>query len=155
MSKFNKNQPKQLSPENYVKTKARTLPIDGCYVNENWKESGLANIFIVRKHNNGNFTFGVYLVDLFALGTKDTFYNFNQPQNVINGLITKFGIIKVDYDLAHNIIFGANEYAIENGFKIHKDFDKITKFILEIDDEKIPLIDIEFGKDGKPLVIQF
>lgn len=29
-----KQQPKQLSPENYIKTKARTLPIYKCFVTE-------------------------------------------------------------------------------------------------------------------------
>ena len=148
-----KQQPKQLSPENYIKIKARTLPIDACYINSDWKENGLANVFVVRKHTNGNFTFGVYLVDLFALGTKDTFFNFNQPQEVLNNLIFRANIVKTDYNLAHNIIFGANEFAEENGFKIHKDFEKLTKYILEIDDDTIPIIEIEFGKDGKPFVI--
>lgn len=148
-----KQQPKQLSPENYIKTKARTLPIDACYINSDWKENGLANVFVVRKHTNGNFTFGVYLVDLFALGTKDTFFNFNQPPDVLNNLLFRANIVKTDYNLVHNIVFGGNEYALENGFKIHKDFEKLTKYILEIDDDIIPLIDIEFGKEGKPFLI--
>ncbi len=144
---------KQLSPENYIKTRARTLPIDKCYINVDWKETGMANIVVQRKHTNGNFTFGVYLVDLFALGTKDTFWNFNTPISIYEKL--KHGIkhIEVEYNLVHNIIFGGNEYAEEHGFKIHKDFN-LTKYILEPDDENIPLIDIEFGKNGKPLVIQ-
>ena len=146
--------PKQLSPENYIKTKARTLPLYKCYVNDEWKESGMANIIITRKHITGNVTFGVYLVDLFALGTKDTFWNFNQTSAVLSAILDRANFIEIDYNLAHNIIYGANEYAVENGFKIHKDFTSLTQYILEPDDEKIPLIDVEFGKDGKPLVIQ-
>jgi hypothetical protein len=148
-----KQLPKQLSPENYIRTKARTLPIYKCYVNDEWKQSGMANIIILRRHTTGNFTFGVYLVDLFALGTKNTFFNFNQPQDVLSTLLDRANFIEIDYNLAHNIIYGANEYAEENGFKIHKDFVKLTQYILEPDDEKIPLIELEFGKDGKPLVV--
>ena len=40
-----KQQPKQLSPENYIKTKARTLPLDQCFVNVEWKNMGMANIW--------------------------------------------------------------------------------------------------------------
>lgn len=146
---------KQLSPENYIKTRARTLPIDGCYINDDWAEKGLANISVVRKHTNGNYTFGVYLVDLYALGTKDTFCNFNQSKEIVDSAIYRgLDIEPIDYALAHNIIYGANEYAEDHGFKIHKDFKAITQYILEPDDERIPLIDVEFGKDGKPLVIQ-
>lgn len=146
-------QTKQLSPENYIKTKARTLPIDKCYVNADWKESGMANIAVERKHTNGNFTYGVYLVDLFALGTKNTFWDFNTPISIYEKLKQGPDIVEIDYNLAHNIIYGGNEYATENGFKIHKDFINLTQYILEVDDDRIPLIEIEFGKNGKPLVI--
>jgi hypothetical protein len=35
---------KQLSPENYIKTKARTLPLDKCYVNDEWREAGRGSV---------------------------------------------------------------------------------------------------------------
>ena len=149
-----KQQPKQLSPLNYIKTKARTLPIDKCYVNAEWKESGMANVFVIRRHTTGSRTVGMYLVDLFALGTKNTFFQFNQPEKVINQLLSKGDFVEIEYNLAHNIIYRGNEYAIEHGFKIHKDFINLTQYILEADDDRIPLIDVEFGKNGKPLVIQ-
>ncbi len=146
---------KQPTPEQYIRTRARKLSLDACYLNEGWKESGLASIFIVRKHTNQNYTFGVYLVDLFALGTKDTFYNFNVPESVLTEMLGRMKedkFLKTDYALVHNIIFGANEFAEDNGYKISKDF-KLTQFILEEDTEDIELIDIEFGKDGKPFLI--
>jgi hypothetical protein len=148
-----KQLPKQLSPENYIKNKARTLPLDKCYVNDGWKEAGMANIFVVRKHTTGNRTVGMYLVDLFSQGTKNTHFQFNQPEMLINQLLSGGNFVEIDYNLAHNIIYGGNEYAIENGFKIHKDFINLTQYILEVDDDRIPLIDVEFGKNGKPLVI--
>ena len=47
---------------------------------------------------------------------------------------------------------GAIEFAEDIGFPPHKDFE-ISKYILEEDDEKIDLVEIEFGYDGKPLYI--
>lgn len=154
MKKNKKQKTKQLSPQNYIRIKARTLTIEGCYANDDWNESGLANIIIVRKHTNNNYTFGIYLVDLYALGTKDTFFNFNQPAEVLDDILSRGDFEPIEYDLAHNIIYGANEFAEEHGFKIHKDFKITTQYILEADDEKIPLIDIEFGRDGEPFLIQ-
>ncbi len=148
-----KKQPKPLTPENYIKTRARTLPLDQCFVNAEWKETGLANVIVTRKHTNGNLTFGVYLVDMYALGTKDTFFYFNQPLSVINKIFSSTDFVQLDYVLAHNIIYGGNVYAEDHGFKIHKDFAKLTQYILEIDDERVPLIDLVFGKDGKPVII--
>jgi hypothetical protein len=49
--------------------------------------------------------------------------------------------------LAHNIIYAGYEYALELGINPHQDF-KFTKFILEEDDDEIPLIDIEVGGKG-------
>ena len=146
---------KQPNPQEYIRTRARKLPIDACYINEGWKKSGLASILIVRKHTNNNYTFGVYLVDIFALGTKDTFFNFNVSKSVVSELLERMQddkFIKTEYSLIHNIIYGGNEFAEDNGYKVCKDF-KLTQFILEEDTEDVEFIDIEFGKNGKPFLI--
>lgn len=143
------------SPESYIKSRARNLPIYKCYINENWAESGFATILISRKHVNGNFTFSVYLVDVYCLGVKDTFYNFN-VYTEFNELRDRFKeeqeLVESEYVLVHNIIYGAVEYAEDLGFKPHKDFE-VSQYLLEEDDDRIELIDIEFGLNGKPAVL--
>ncbi len=150
-----KQNQKQLTPENYIRIKARSLPVDACYINDHWKESGMASILVSRKHSNGNYTTGIYLVDLFALGTKDTFYRFNiepaELDKMVDGMSSE-QMMRSEYALVHNIIFGANAFAEDNGFKVHKDF-AITRYILEEDTEDIELIEIEFGRNGVPFVI--
>ena len=145
-----------LSPENYIRTKARTLPIHECMVNAEWQEAGFANIIIARGHNNGNITVCFYLIDLYCLGIKDTHYMFNiskgEYQNIFNKA-DNMNLIPISYTLAHNIIYAGLEYAEEFGFKPHKDFTSITRFMLEEDTEDIELIDIECGKDGKPFYV--
>lgn len=149
-------QTQQLSPINYIRQKARNLPIHECWINSDWKTHGEANIIVLRIHANGHYTFGVYLVDLYCLGTKDTFFNFNIDTDMYNKLLIKMGsnkFQKVSYVLVHNIIYAANEYALELGFKPHEKFSDITKYILEEDTDDIELIDIECGRDGKPFYI--
>lgn len=142
------------SPESYIKTRARNLPIGKCYINQSWKEKGFATIIISRNHVNGNFTFGVYLVDLYCLGVKDTFYNFNVYTEFIE-LLDKFkkeqGMVESEYALVHNIIYGAVEYAEDLGFKPDKDFE-VSQYLLEEDDDKVEFIDVEFGLNGKPAI---
>lgn len=143
------------SPENNIKTRARKLPIGKCYINEGWAESGFATIVISRNHINGNVTFAVYLVDLYCLGVKDTFYDFNvntEFTELLEKLKAQQDIEEIDYTLAHNIIYGGVEYAEDIGFKPHKDFE-ISRYVLEEDDERVELIDIPFGLDGKPAVV--
>ncbi len=146
-----------LSPENYIKNRGRNLPIYECLVNEEWQEDGVAQIVIARQHSNGNLTFCVYLVDIFCRGVKETFYQFNVPVktylDIIEEIRAEVELIKTDYTLVHNIIFGAIEYAGDFGFSPHRDFEKVTAYLLEEDDEQIDLLDIKFGFRGKPLLV--
>ena len=155
-SKSNSNQP--LSPENYIRQKARKLPIDKCLINSNWKTEGLAQIIVSRRHSNGNLTNGIYMVDLLCLGLRDSFCSFNMPeselQELIGNITGDFEMLEVDYTLVHNIIFSAIAYADDLGFKPHKEFNTLSKYILEEDDEAVELIDIECGMDGKPAFIR-
>ena len=148
-----------LSPENYIRQRARNLPLSQCLINDGWDDSGLAYIIISREHINGNLTVCFYLVDLLCLGVKDTFFRFNISKWEYDEMIEKFtetiSMSVVEYNLVHNIIFAALEFAEEIGFKPHKDFESITKYMLEEDDEKIPLIDIACGdENGRPYYIQ-
>ena len=146
-----------LSPENYIRKRARKLPLHECLINEIWQESGMATIIISRLHTNGYITYGIYLVDLFCLGVKDTVYQFNIPGFEFDQYVKEFSdnekLISCDYVLAHNIIYGSLEFADGFGFKPHKDFTNVSKYILEEDNENVELMDIEFGKSGKPLVV--
>jgi hypothetical protein len=157
-----KQQKNQLSPEKYIRTRARTLPIGECWVNDNWQEAGMANIIVARKHVTGNLTLGIYLVDTFALGVKNTFFRFNIRKEDYNELVAGFKenfrdtngseYVRTEYAEVHNIIYGANAFAEDNDFKPCEDFE-LTQYILEEDDDRIELIEYEFGKDGKPFLI--
>jgi hypothetical protein len=146
------------SPENYIRTRARNLEIFECLINPDWKERGIANVVVARKHTNGNVTAAIYLVDLFCLGVKDTMYLFNEIEAVYREKLQPIEdvnpFIKIEYILAHNIIFAANEFAGDYGFNPHKDFNSVTKYLLEEDNDDIELIDIECGQDGKPSYFQ-
>ncbi|WDZ98650.1 hypothetical protein [Mucilaginibacter sp. SJ] len=141
--------PTQLSPEKYIKTQARTLPVFECLINDDWETSGLCNVVVARQHKNGNITAGIYLVDMFCLGIKGAQYEFNLYQDDYEDLKNRFNWERCDYVLAHNIIFGAIAYAEDYGFKPHKEFET-EQYILEEDDEAIELMELDFGLNGKP-----
>ncbi len=154
-------QQKQLSPIEYIKTKARTLPIYKCYINTDWQEKGLAHIIIARQHINNKYSFGLYIVDVFCKGLLVSTVKFNEPQEVLEDYIATYipqkeeflTLINIDYVLAHNIIYGAIAFAEDNNYKPQKNFET-TKYILEEDDENIELMDIDFGVDGKAFLIE-
>lgn len=148
---------KMTSPENYIRERARTLPIHECLINPDWEVHGMASIIVSRKHTNGNLTAGLYLVDLKCLGVKDAQYFFNIYPFEYNNLLERRGetqqLEKVDYTLAHNIIYAGMEFAEDYGFKPHKDF-SVAKFILEEDTEDIELIEITCGENGVPFFVR-
>ncbi|MDR3696726.1 hypothetical protein [Mucilaginibacter sp.] len=142
------------SPENYIKTQARSLPIEECVVSENWQETGICNIIVARRHKTGNLTLGIYMVDLYCLGMKDAHYKFNIDQDDYDYLKENYADFeRCDYVLAHNIIYGAVAFAEDYGFKPHKDF-AIAQFILEEDDDNVELMELEFGFEGIPFYIK-
>ena len=143
------------SPEAQIRTRARNLKIGKCYINEDWDDSREAIVIVTREHVNGNLTVGLFLVDLAMQGIKDASYYFNMPMSEFEEIRddTEFSdtLIEIDYNFAHNLIFGALEYGEDNGYKPHKDF-AIAQYILEEDTDDIPLIEFEFGVDGKPML---
>jgi len=154
------HQQQTLSPEKYIRTRARSLPIGTCYINDNWQDSGLALIFVGRRHIHGHVTHAGYIVDMYCLGLKESFWTFNQDPIDFKDFMERqqkenplgIHLLKTDYTLVHNIIYGAIEYAGEFGFLPHKSFDT-SRYILEEDDDDVEFIDLTFGFKGKPLYI--
>lgn len=151
--KTKQQQQTSLSPEKYLMTKVRNLPIDNCFISKNFKECGECNIIVIRKHVSGNITIGGYLVDSFCLGIKESFWGFNKPLSFLDEFTTLNSIFEpISYNEAHNIIYGALAYAKDLGIEPHKDF-RLAEYILEPDTDDIPLIEYEFGYKGKPFLI--
>ncbi|MCK5906759.1 MAG: hypothetical protein KAG37_04170, partial [Flavobacteriales bacterium] len=123
-----------LSPEKYIKTRARTLEIKDCYISENWRSAGIATIIVSRQHKDSNITHALFQVDLLAQGVINTFFEFNlagdkYPQ-VIDYYKKEQNLVSCPYDLVHQIIYGAYNFASESNLKPHKDF-ALTQFVLE------------------------
>lgn len=145
-----------ITPEKFIRTKARLLPLWKCYINESWYDMGKGSLIIARRHSNGNVTCGFYLIDLFCVGMKDSFYLYNIPgnefENVLDEMSEKEDLLEIEYSLAHNIIYGSMDFADSFSFKPHKSF-QLTKYILEDDQQDIEYISIPFGIDNKPAVV--
>lgn len=150
MAKKNKSASHSLSPKQYIKEKVRNLPIGECSINNNWSASGEAVIIIPRIHKQGTYTVGTYLIDTFCRGLVYSAYHFNIQEEEYKKIFEhiKDNRVVVDYAEAHNLIYGAIAFAEEVEIKPDKSFE-LTKYILEEDTEDIPLIEYEYGKDGK------
>lgn len=142
-----------LSPTAYIKQKGRSLEIYECYIPKDNFPEGEGVVIVTRRHNGGNLTFGCFLVDIYCMGVKDCFVAFRRSEeeykDYLNQVGQTQGLEKVPYEIAHNWIFGAIDFASEAGIDPHKDF-ALAKYILEDDEnEDIPIIDLPFGDKGK------
>ena len=148
--------PAKISPERYMRDRVRNLPIGKCYINPDWQESGMAHIIVTRNRAGGNIVYASYLVDTFCLGVKDAEYAIDLTANDLEDALKHFrsthDMDETDYEKVHNLIYGAIEFAEEGGIQPAKEF-TIASYALSEDTDDIPLIEYEYGKDGKHLLI--
>jgi hypothetical protein len=149
----------KFSPKSYLKSgMALKLPFFKCLVPEDWRDCQVFNLFFARSHINGNVTFACMRVDLLCTGIKEVIYEVNIPFEefayLVDNISEDFGekLMEISHKLGHNIIYGAIEYAEENGIYPHEDFIWAAQ-IIGPDSDNIPLVkDIPFGKNGMPLL---
>ena len=143
-----------LSPENYLRQKARSLEIGTCYVTDNMKSVGEGHVIVTRRHKGGKVSVAFYLVDIWCLGVKDSFYRLRMDEDEFEQMLGdyKLGLRECSYEEAHNWVFGAIAFAEEAGIEPDKSFN-LTQYMLEEDDDDIPLIEYEYGENGQHLLV--
>lgn len=145
--------PQKFSPLRYIKEKARSFPIHKCRISKDYRESGIAEVYIIRQQPSGKLLLGLFLVDIFCLGVKNALWKLNLDDYELEDFMMGFRETEeCEYVFAHNLIYGAIAYAEDLGFQPHKDFG-IAQYVLEEDTDEIELIEMEFGKDGMPFFI--
>lgn len=154
-----KGQPQlqKISPEKFLREKARQLPFDKCYMNSHWQDSGMALVMVTRRRPSGKIVMGFFEVDTYCFGVKDAMYRVDMDDYDIKELLGRFTgdreLKEVTYPEAHNMIYGSIEFATEGDLKPAPEF-KYAKYVLEEDTDDVPLIDYEFGYKGKHLIIE-
>ena len=158
-----KQKPTILSPVVYIKTKTKDLPFGTCYSSyDTYNEessSGLDTVIVSRIMPSGKLIVGMYLVDLFCLGVKNTVFRFAMTNEEFNEFIEmvqeqeRRDFFEIEPKMACNLVFGALDYAEQLGFRPEKDF-AITKYILDEDLVDEDIDNIVFGQNGKPMFIQ-
>ena len=157
MAKQDKGKKVQMnSEEGFIRLKARSLPINGCWISDEWEDTGSAYTIVSRKHPNGNITAGIYFVDLLCLGVKriNIIYDISprEFEDFLKMVQDNVDIEKTDYQLVHEIIYSGLEYAKKFGFEPHEEFE-LARYLLEEDNPKKRRYDIECGVNGKPMFV--
>ncbi|MEM9984799.1 MAG: hypothetical protein AAF804_06860 [Bacteroidota bacterium] len=154
--------PQLMSPKRYVKEKGRTLPMGPCFSSlatyDEIMDGGLAQLVVTRAKPSGKYLVGIYLVDVWCLGVKTTFFRPNFDQNELNELLAHIanpedhGTYEVKYEWAHHLIYGSINYAESLGISPDRDFG-LSRYILEPEAAVEEVYNFQFGKDGKPFLV--
>ena len=139
-----------LSPEQYLRQKARTLETGTCYVTNDIDRAKMGHVIVTRRHTGGRISMAVYLVDMACLGVKDSFYRLRMEDYEFDDFLgdRRDMFRECSYEEAHNRVWGSVAYAEEAGIAPDKSFG-LTQYMLEEDTDDVPLIAYEYGKDGK------
>jgi hypothetical protein len=97
------------------------------------------------------------VVDLYCLGIKDAYtrtgYSLNRFERELPRMC-QGEPEKISVELAHEIAYGALEYAEKLGFEPHPDFHRLqADLVLDPPDAHPRKNQVAFGKNGKPFYI--
>lgn len=106
-----------LTPERYLKERARTLEIGTCYVTKDIDEMKLGHVIVTRRHTGGRISMVGYLVDMACLGVKDSFYKMRMEDWEFDEFLDyrRDMFRECSYEEAHNRVWGSIAYAEEAG----------------------------------------
>lgn len=141
-----------LSDKEFVRQRVQALQIGDCYISGSIEKNGEGFVVVSRRHTGGRVSYACYLVDTWCCGVKDSFYRLRHEDYEFEEFIERIKGIPCSYDEAHNWVYGAIAYADEAGIKPEKSF-ALTKYFLQEDTDDVPLIEFEFGKDGKHCLV--
>ena len=136
---------------------AREYPILGCWKYADLEEVGIGTVVVARQQSKNRVFFASCLVDIWCLGVKDAYTKVDVSLKTFHRMLPKLCSgddepCSVEY--AHELIYGAIEYAGRYGFKPHPDFTRLKADCVLDPPEMHPRSgEITFGKDGQPLFV--
>ena len=144
-------------PNWYIKEEIRKMEIGKCYATEGTIKAKMGHVVITRIAPDGTLVMGVYMIDLSGSGLRFTDCILDlSSDNFMHLLDTlsddKRKLEEISYELAHNLIYGAIDYAEEIGIEPPKAW-QLTQYVLKEDTDDVPLMEFELGVDGHHIIL--
>jgi hypothetical protein len=120
-------------------------------------DDGIGHVVVARFKLSGEAEVGVFLVDVFCLGVKDSFYTRMWEQEYDGVFLTKVfgheGMTPIEPACARKLIEDAVAYADRLGLAPDADYRQACRVLGGIDAGQCSR-SFTFGKDGKPFYVQ-
>ena len=140
-----------------VLRRAREFPFAGFWVQPDWQEHRTASLVVARTQPTDEIVFARFLVDTLCLGLRQSFYSVGIERDrfdsdILPRLYPGQPPSRLDVEVAHEIVFGAIEFAEGIGLPPHKSFSQ-SQQVLDPPDAHPRTGAIEFGYEGRPVYI--
>jgi len=132
--------------------RAAQAPIQHCLVPETLFDNGIGTVVLARGNSTYHLAVGVFLVDTWCLGIKDSFFRSIDAESfemVIASLECTTPMGSVDPSYARKLLRDAADWAASIGFAAHRDFAVIERLFGDVRADASDAT-FQFGREGKP-----
>lgn len=136
--------------------RVESWPVVQALMAEELWSMGIGYLLIARREGEGRYVYASYMLDVFCLGVKDTFWRAcskGEFDEMVERVESTQTLIPIKPECFVKIIQGAVEFANAVGFGPHHDFKHSSKLLQGIDPDGCTE-EFTFGKDGHPFYIQ-
>lgn len=127
-------------------------PLYACTVNLDWRENGMASIYIARRVGTGRVTMAAFLVDRWAMGLKDAWGRTDIPTSEFDEDISRFSAQletgPLNLGTAKHLVYGGIKLARELGFRLPRRYERWTAILGPLPDDEPPDMSL-FLDEGK------
>lgn len=134
---------------------AKDSPITDTLIRKDIFSEGIGTAILARKMPSGRIGAGVYLLDVWCLGVKNSYFTVlteDEYADRIRNIEIHEELENIHPSCLRKLIDDCVEFSVELGFSPHKDYKISRKLLLDIDSTVCPN-QYTFGKDGKPFYI--
>lgn len=130
---------------------ASQAPLHECLMPAGLFEAGIGNVIVSRTLPSGQIAAGFFLVDVFCLGVKDTFFQVMSPADYAyrTAGLAHEQLERVEPARARKLVEEAVAYAQDLGLAPNRDY-KLTRQMLGDIEVEASATSFQFGKNGKP-----
>lgn len=125
--------------------------VEACYINADWRQSGIATIQVIPQNPAGGHAVAGFLVDTWCAGLKDAYGNLALDRDDIERNLQRaregFGLVRIDLELARRLVAGGIRFARQNGFRLPAHSERRTNLLGGLEQVEADLS--QFDKDGK------
>ncbi len=127
-------------------------PVHACMVNRDWREGGIASIYLARQVSAGRVTIASFFVDRYAMGLKDAWGRTAVPHREFDeqmaDLQSRLDLQPLNLGLAKHLVYGGIELAGELGFRLPQRYERWTAVLGPLPEGESPDMTL-FRLDGK------